>query len=119
MQAYIELAPCALIPPHVHARATETVFAVEGNLTVGFHEEPSTGRVLVNQVNTETTAVVPQGVVHFQQNDNCAPAKFLSTLDNKDPGTAILLEQMLRFPQNVVRGTFAGVSTYTEPTSWR
>ena len=108
MQALFDLDPCALIAPHVHPRGTETVFTVSGEVTVGFHEENG-GRVLVNNVTVGTAAVVPQGLIHWVQNNGCEPARYTASFPNKDAGTSTLMPQVAELPDTVLRGTLSSV----------
>lgn len=105
VQARFDLAPCALVPPHVHPRGTEVYFVYEGSLKVGFHEEGS-GRLLETTADAGTSGIVPQGLLHYVQNDSCKPAKFLASLPNRDPGTSVVTAQFFALPESVIRGSF-------------
>jgi oxalate decarboxylase/phosphoglucose isomerase-like protein (cupin superfamily) len=78
--------PCGINMPHVHPRANELFYVIEGkNIQVGFVEE-NNGRTIVNNINKGYVTLFPQGLVHFEQNLSCEPAIFLSALSHEDPG---------------------------------
>ena len=66
VQARFELAPCALVAPHVHPRGTELLFVYEGAVTLGWSEENG-GRVLENNITAGSSGFVPQGLINWVQ----------------------------------------------------
>ena len=85
--ARIDFAPNGLNPPHVHPRATELLFLVEGTLLVGFVD---TNNVLFQQtLHAGDLFVFPRGLVHFQLNvDAKKPALSISALNSQNPGAS-------------------------------
>jgi hypothetical protein len=63
----LNLGPCSMLPPHLHARGTNYVVAVHGNTTTYMYEE--NGARLVTQVLTPGTATIfPQASMHMMMN---------------------------------------------------
>jgi hypothetical protein len=56
--------------PHVHPRATEINFAVNGTLRTGFLNENG-DRFVANDVPFGSAAVFPRGAIHFEMNTEC------------------------------------------------
>ncbi|CAD6272201.1 unnamed protein product [Miscanthus lutarioriparius] len=73
-------------PPHVHPRATEILFVVEGILEVGF-VTAATNRLFSRTVGKGEVFVFPRGLVHFQRNVGEAPAVAISAFNSQLPGT--------------------------------
>ncbi len=98
--------PCGINMPHVHPRANELFYVIEGrNIQVGFVEE-NTGRTIVNNIYKGYTTLFPQGLVHFEQNLSCEPAIFLSALSHEDPGTLTVSNRLFTFPDEALSSTF-------------
>jgi quercetin dioxygenase-like cupin family protein len=72
-------------PPHVHPRATEILFVVEGTLEVGF--VTSANRLFSRAVGKGEVFVFPGGLVHFQRIVGAAPAVAISAFNAQLPGT--------------------------------
>ncbi|XP_062208744.1 germin-like protein 1-4 [Phragmites australis] len=84
--ARVDYAPWGGVnPPHVHPRATEILFVVEGTLEVGF--VTSANRLLRRTVSKGEVFVFPRGLVHFQWSVGEAPAVAISAFDSQLPGT--------------------------------
>ena len=79
------LGPCALNAPHTHPRASEVNFSINTTLTAGFIAENG-ARFVSLEIRPNTAVVFPQGVIHFEFNDNCEPGMFVATFNNEDPG---------------------------------
>ncbi|KAJ1262786.1 hypothetical protein BS78_09G136700 [Paspalum vaginatum] len=73
-------------PPHVHPRATEILFVVEGTLEVGF-VTAANRRLLGRTVRKGEVFVFPRGLVHFQRSVGPAPAVAISAFNSQLPGT--------------------------------
>lgn len=90
--------PCGLNTPHIHPRASEFLVLAEGS-------NVKTGLILENKfiVQQNTTlsqfqgTVFPEGSIHFQFNDNCHPAVFISGLSNEDPGASSIAQNFFSF----------------------
>ena len=61
----VDLAPGGVNPPHVHPRATELVYVVEGTIIAGFI---TTNNTLFSHELEKDVFVFPRGLIHFQQN---------------------------------------------------
>ena len=64
------LGPCGYNSPHVHPRATEFNFAVNGTLQTGFLSENG-ARFVFNEVPPGSATFFPKGVIHFEMNNGC------------------------------------------------
>ena len=86
--ARIDFQPKGLNPPHVHPRATEVLFLVQGQLDVGFIS--TTNNTLFETTISEGDLFVfPRGLVHFQLNrDEKKSALAISALNSQNPGTS-------------------------------
>ncbi|CAM0953146.1 unnamed protein product [Alopecurus aequalis] len=78
-----------LNPPHIHPRASELLYVVQGPLLVGLIDETA------NKVYTQTLQpgdmfVFPKGMVHFQYNAGAQTARAFSTFGGAIPGTVSL-----------------------------
>lgn len=83
--ARIDYAPGGLNPPHTHPRATEIVFVLKGELTVGFI---TTADALISKtINKGEIFVFPRGLVHFQINNGKVPAAVIAAFNSQLPGT--------------------------------
>lgn len=112
------LEPCSMNSPHTHPRASEWLTVVDGKLKSGFMLENGFlqgGGVgqLTTQVSSELSAfqgtVFPQGSIHFQFNDNCAPATFVATLNSEDPGTSQVAQNFFFLDDRVVNVTLGEI----------
>jgi hypothetical protein len=108
------LEPCGLNSPHTHPRATEFLTVVQGALQNGFMLEngfvaDKADGALTTQVTTNLTAfqstIFPQGSIHFQFNDHCEPATFVSTLNSADPGTSQVAQNFFFLDGRIVDAT--------------
>ncbi|KAG5416476.1 hypothetical protein IGI04_004043 [Brassica rapa subsp. trilocularis] len=80
----IDYAPGGLNPPHLHPRASEAIFVLEGRLFVGFLT--TAGKLISKHVNKGDVFVFPRALLHFQQNPNNAPASVLAAFDSQNSG---------------------------------
>jgi len=107
----IELAPCGLILPETHPRATEMIYVIEGErLQVGFSEENG-GRTLVNEIRKGQCMLFPASLIHFEQNLACTPVKYLAALNSEDPGVVTMSWQTFGLPEYALQSTFNVNST--------
>jgi hypothetical protein len=119
--------PCGLNTPHIHPRASEFLVLAQGS-------NVKTGLILENgftvQQNTTLSqlqgTVFPEGSIHFQFNDNCQPAVFISGLSNEDPGASsiaqnffsidpAILDATLGFPEQIDGDNFAAFKAAIPP----
>ena len=100
------IAPCGINLPHVHPRGTELFHVLDGQFQTGFLEENS-GRVILNNLTQGMVTIFPQGLIHFEQNLGCTPARFLSSFSNEDPGVLTISTRLFDFPQQALTSTFS------------
>ncbi|PWZ33756.1 Germin-like protein 1-3 [Zea mays] len=94
----IDYAPWGVNPPHVHPRATEVIFVLQGSLDVGFVDATATAtggsRLYARAVGAGEVFVFPRGLVHYQRNSGGSPAAVLSAFDSQLPGTQPVAEAL-------------------------
>uniref|UniRef100_A0ACD5TXZ6 Uncharacterized protein n=1 Tax=Avena sativa TaxID=4498 RepID=A0ACD5TXZ6_AVESA len=78
-----------LNPPHIHPRASELLFVVEGPLLVGLVDKVA-GKVYTQTLQAGDMFVSPKGMVHFQYNAGTQMARGFSTFGGARPGTISL-----------------------------
>lgn len=86
--ARIDYAKCGVVPPHVHPRASEILFVLDGTLSVGFVDT-------ANKLYKETLCagelfVFPRGLLHFIYNVGAGRAVTLSGFNSQNPGTSLV-----------------------------
>ncbi|KAK9820716.1 hypothetical protein WJX74_000930 [Apatococcus lobatus] len=102
-------APCTINVPHSHPRASEIYYVISGTLEAGIQEEATTGRFISANVTAGQNVVVPQGLVHYVQNNECTGVSLLQIWNNADPGTVILYANMVNnFPDRAL-AAFTGL----------
>ena len=97
--------PCGINLPHVHPRATELFYVVEGQFQTGFLEE-NEGRLILNNLTQGETTFFPQGLIHFEQNLGCTQATFLSAFNHEDPGVLTLPNRLFDIPIQALTSSF-------------
>ncbi|XP_031261475.1 germin-like protein 5-1 [Pistacia vera] len=104
----IDYAPGGLNPPHTHPRATEMVFVLEGQLTVGFIT--TANKLFAKVIKKGETFVFPKGLVHFQKNNGNVPASVIAAFNSQLPGTQsialTLFTAQPTVPDNVLTKAF-------------
>eukprot|EP01018_Ginkgo_biloba_P028998 Gb_27049 [translate_table: standard] len=70
--------------PHLHPRATEIGYVVEGTLYSGFVD--SENRLFAKVIHKGDLMVFPRGLVHFQMNVGNGPAVVVGTFNSQNPG---------------------------------
>ena len=106
--AFVE--PCGLNTPHLHPRANELFFAINGTFEIGFVAETGT-RVVTNTVKGGQIAVFPQGSLHYQANLGCEKAVFIAAFSNEDAGVSLVAQNFFRIPHKILEATLGdGVS---------
>jgi hypothetical protein len=98
--------PCGLNTPHIHPRATEFLVLAQGsNVQTGFILENG----FTTQQNTTLSqfqgTVFPEGAIHFQFNDNCKPAVFISALSNEDLDASLIAPNFFNLDSEIVEAT--------------
>jgi len=97
--------PCGINLPHVHPRATELFFVVEGTFKTSFIEE-NTGRTIVNVLKPGQATFFPHGLIHEEQNIGCEPATFISAFSSDDPGVLTISNRLFTLPEEALTSTF-------------
>ncbi|KAJ7295902.1 hypothetical protein O6H91_17G027800 [Diphasiastrum complanatum] len=88
--ARIDFAKNGLNPPHVHPRATEVLFLLEGDLSVGFIAGDN--KLFSHNLTTGDLFVFPKGLIHFQQNIGNKNAISISAFNSQNPGVQQIVE---------------------------
>jgi oxalate decarboxylase/phosphoglucose isomerase-like protein (cupin superfamily) len=101
------LGPCGLNTPHIHPRATEFNFAVNGTLRTGMIQENGV-RVVTNDIGPGQATIFPRGSIHFEQNVGCEPMIFIAAFSSEDPGTTSIANNFFRLASDVVQATLGG-----------
>ena len=96
---------CGINLPHIHPRATELFYVVEGRFQTGFVEENG-GRVILNNVTKGQLTFFPEGLIHFEQNLGCSNATFYSAFNSEDPGVITLPNRLLDIPIQALTSSF-------------
>jgi len=65
--AWLALGPCAMLPPHLHPRATNFVVAVDGETQTWMVQENG-AKVVTTTLTPGKMTIFPQGSVHSMQN---------------------------------------------------
>ncbi|KAA0025260.1 germin-like protein subfamily 3 member 2 [Cucumis melo var. makuwa] len=81
----VDLKEGAINPPHVHPRAAEMVYVVQGKVYAGFVD--SGNRVYAKVIEEGEVMVIPRGVVHFQMNVGKRRATVFGCFNSQNPGT--------------------------------
>ncbi|XP_057547181.1 germin-like protein subfamily 2 member 4 [Amaranthus tricolor] len=106
--ARVDFAPYGLNPPHIHPRATEMIFVLQGELLVGFIT--TNNKLISKVVKTGETFVFPRGLGHFQKNLSKYPAAVLAAFNSQLPGTqqfaAALFTSQPPVPNDVLAQAF-------------
>jgi len=92
---------CGLNTPHVHPRATEFNFAVNGTLRTGILSENGV-RFIFNNVSAGSATVFPRGAIHFEMNLECTPMIFVAAFNDEDPGVGGIAQRFFGLPPDIV-----------------
>lgn len=107
-----QIEPCGINLPHVHPRASEILYVINGsNLMTAFIEENG-GRVIENVIGEGQVTFFPQGLMHYQQNLGCETANYISGLNHEDPGVVTISTNFFRFDLEAVSSAL--FTTYAE-----
>ncbi|KAF4815793.1 Spherulin-1A [Colletotrichum tropicale] len=105
--AWISLGPCAMLPPHYHARASNYVVSVEGT-TETYMTLENGARVVKTLLEPGMMTLFPQGSLHTMSNTGCGNATLISALSSEDAGTHNVANGLFDLPQSVVAAAFGG-----------
>lgn len=84
----VDLAPGGVNPPHVHPRATELVYVIEGTIIAGFITTNNT--LFSHKLEKGDVFVFPRGLIHFQQNIGASAAVAITAFNSQLPGAQVL-----------------------------
>ncbi|KAF2477802.1 RmlC-like cupin [Lindgomyces ingoldianus] len=108
--AMLNLGPCAMLPPHMHSRATNLVVAISGSTSTYMYRENGVKLVKADLTPGKMT-IFPQGSLHTMQNNGCDNAVLVSALNSEDTGTTNILNGALRnFPEDLMKAAFGDAS---------
>jgi hypothetical protein len=104
------LGPCGLNSPHIHPRSAEFLTVVEGAIKFGYILEngfvaPGKPSEVSSALSKFQGTVFPMGSIHYQVNEDCAPATFVATLNSQDPGTSTIAPNFFALNKEVVSAT--------------
>ncbi|KAF5809926.1 hypothetical protein HanRHA438_Chr04g0173171 [Helianthus annuus] len=83
--ARIDYAPGGVNSPHIHPRATEIVFVLEGELDVGFITTEN--KLFSKHIKKGEIFTFPRGLIHFQINNGNVHAAVIASFNSQLPGT--------------------------------
>jgi hypothetical protein len=99
--------PCGMNTPHVHPRATEVLTIADvaegGVVKTGFILENGIASQFSTELSQCQGTVFPQGSVHYEFNDNCAPATFIAGFNSDDPGLSSIAQNFFDLDPEIVK----------------
>ena len=105
--AMLNLGPCAMLPPHLHPRASNFVVAVQGS-TDTYMVMENGARTVRETLTPGKMTIFPQGSVHTMQNTGCGNAQLVSALAADDTGTTNLANTLFGLPPDIVGAAVGG-----------
>ncbi|CAM9923374.1 unnamed protein product [Ectocarpus sp. 6 AP-2014] len=104
--ALVNLDACTINLPHIHPRATEMMYVINGeHLRVAFVEENGGEGAVVNDLSQGDVSFFPQGLIHYEQNLGCEPVTFLAALNNDDPGAVTITTRFFELPSEAIQAS--------------
>ncbi|KAF6234874.1 hypothetical protein HO173_007094 [Letharia columbiana] len=95
--------PCGMNKPHIHPRATEfLILATGANVRTGFLLENGLQTQMSTTLSQYQGAILPQGSIHYEFNDNCEPAVFIAAFSNEDPGLSTVGKNFFSLDPDIV-----------------
>ena len=95
--------PCGMNKPHIHPRASEfLILATGANVKTGFLLENGLQTQMSTTLSQYQGAILPQGSIHFEFNDNCEPAVFIAAFSNEDPGLSTIGKNFFLLDPDIV-----------------
>nr|XP_043631178.1 germin-like protein 9-3 [Erigeron canadensis] len=102
--AILEFPAGSVNPLHIHPRATELLFVLQGSLQVGFVD--TTNKLFNQSLQTGDIFVFPKGLVHFQYNSNSTgSALAVSAFGSASAGTQSIANSV--FNSTIFEGILA------------
>ncbi|KAF8208538.1 RmlC-like cupin domain-containing protein [Mycena galopus ATCC 62051] len=99
------LGPCGLNTPHTHPRATEMLFNVNSTTIRSGMITENNARFIMTDLKPGQMTIFPQGSIHFQLNEGCEPALFVSGLNSEDPGVLQIAQRFFGLSPDIVAAT--------------
>ncbi|KAL7597255.1 germin-like protein 1-1 [Lactuca sativa] len=117
----IDFAPGGLNPPHLHPRASEIFFVLEGELEVAFITTDN--KLYYKPVKGGELFVLPKGLIHFQINRGNESAVAIAAFNSQFPGIQrvpnALFGSYPDVPNDVLAKTFGiGINQVKKIKSW-
>ncbi|PHT41457.1 Nectarin-1 [Capsicum baccatum] len=85
--ARVDYAPGGITPPHIHPRASQMIYVLQGEVFV-----------------------IPRGLVHYQKNTGRGPATIIAAFNSQSPGTQGISTTLFRssppIPNEILAQTF-------------
>ncbi|KAJ3021106.1 hypothetical protein HKX48_009201 [Thoreauomyces humboldtii] len=107
----INLEPCGINPPHIHPRASEALYVINGaDILVGVLAE-NNAKLILNTLDKGKATFVPQGAIHFEQNLSCHPVTLIAANDNEDPGTLTIATEFWMLPDGTLEAALGAKET--------
>ncbi|KAG6414738.1 hypothetical protein SASPL_122112 [Salvia splendens] len=89
-----ELAPNGYFPPHIHPRASELTYVMEGAVEVGFVTSFPDYKYYSKVLNKGDAFIFPVGLVHTVQNVARGKSVTTSSLNSQNPGFIFLPDSL-------------------------
>ncbi|XP_047943166.1 germin-like protein 8-11 [Salvia hispanica] len=91
---YAELAPYGIFPPHIHPRASEIIYVIEGSVEVGFVTTFPDYKYYSKVIKRGDVFLFPVGLVHTVRNVDRGKSVTLSSLNSQNPGIVFLPDSL-------------------------
>jgi quercetin dioxygenase-like cupin family protein len=85
----VDILPGGVVPLHTHPEASEIIYVVEGNISVGF-VSAETNVAYTKTLKKGDLFVFPQGLVHYQINVGGTTAVAINAYSNANPGLQLI-----------------------------
>ncbi|KAJ7294932.1 hypothetical protein O6H91_Y461100 [Diphasiastrum complanatum] len=101
-----DFAPDGITPLHVHPRASELVFVMQGKVEAGFVSSNNT--LFSKKLEQGDVFINPRGLVHYQHNIGGTPAVILAIFNSQNPDVEALQNTLFGsgVPDTVLQKTF-------------
>ncbi|KAF7338702.1 RmlC-like cupin [Mycena sanguinolenta] len=90
------------------SESSSRVFNVNGTIRTGMITENG-GRFIMTDLQPGQMTIFPQGSIHFQINEGCEPALFVSGLNSEDPGALQIAQRFFGLPPDIVAATLGDI----------
>jgi oxalate decarboxylase/phosphoglucose isomerase-like protein (cupin superfamily) len=114
--ALFNIEPCGLITPHLHPRATEILYNINGSNFLVYFVAESGANLVANNLTAGQAAFFPQGSIHFQQNLACETILVVAALNDEDPGLTPIGPVFFNFPLDVINAA-SGLNINAAPNA--